>query len=76
MSLAWAARFCLALLACLAQLSTPVQHLRAPAFAAQAMVHETGANGSADTTRGSIAAQSDVPCPFHSAHAKPPEGGN
>jgi len=78
-SLAGAARFCLILLACLVQLSTPVQHLRAPAFAAQAaqaMVHETGANGSADTTRGSIAAQSDVPCPFHSAHAKPPEGGN
>jgi hypothetical protein len=77
-SLARAARFCLVLLACLAQLSTPVQHLQAPAFAAQAaqaMVHETGGNGAADTTRGSIT-QSDVPCPFHSAHAKPPEGGN
>ncbi|MGH6936495.1 MAG: hypothetical protein ACRED2_10000 [Methylocella sp.] len=75
-SFARAARFCLVLLACLAHLSTPVQHLRVPAFAAQATVHGAGANGAADTTRGSIAAQSDVPCPFHSAHAKPPEGGN
>jgi hypothetical protein len=78
MSLARAARFCLVLLACLAQLSAPAQRLHAPGFAAQAaqaMVHEAGANGSAAITPG-IAAQSDVPCPFHSARAKPLDGGN
>jgi hypothetical protein len=75
-SLARAARFCVVLLACLAQLSAPAQRLHAAAFAPQAVVHETGATGAASITRAGIAGPSDVPCPFHTGYAKPPDGGN
>src|ERR1700731_3068629 len=44
-----AARCCLVLLACLAQLWMPVQHRHAPGIAAHSVVHETAASSSGVT---------------------------
>ncbi len=70
-----AARFCLVLLACLAQLLVPAQHRHAPGFAAHSMVHEIAASSSGVTPASFDAGQSSVPCAMHGTRASS-GGGN
>jgi hypothetical protein len=69
-----AARCCLVLLACLAQLWTPAQHRHTPGFAAHSMVHETAASSSGVTPASLDAGQSSVPCAVHGTRAGPNRG--
>lgn len=61
-----AARCCLVLLACLAQLSAPAQHRQMPGFAAHSIV--TAARSSV-TPASLHAEQSGVPCAVHGTRA-------
>jgi hypothetical protein len=69
-----AARICLVLLACLAQLSMPAQHPHAPGFAAQSMVHGSAATSTGVTAANFAAGQSSVPCAVHGTRANPNGG--
>jgi hypothetical protein len=64
-----AARICLVLLACLAQLWMPAQHRHAPGSAAHSMVHETAAGSSGVTLASFDAGQSSVPCAVRGTRA-------
>jgi hypothetical protein len=66
-----AARCCLVLLACLAQLSVPAQHPHTLGFAAHSVVHETTASSSGVTPASFDASQSSVPCAVHGTRAGP-----
>ena len=71
-----AARICLVLLACLAQLWMPAQHQpHAAGFAAHAMVHEAAPSSSGVTAASFHAEQSDVPCAFRGTRANDGNGG-
>jgi hypothetical protein len=63
-----AARFCLGLLACLAQVSAPAQHQHASGFATHSVL------GAAPATLAT--SQADAPCPFHAARASADHGTN
>jgi hypothetical protein len=69
-----AARCCLVLLACLAQLWMPAQHRHAPGFAAHSMVHEIAASSSGVMPASFDAGQSSVPCAVHGARASSNNG--
>jgi hypothetical protein len=64
-----AARCCLVLLACLAQLWMPAQHPHTLGFAAHSVVDETAASSSRVTPASFDAGQSSVPCAVHGARA-------
>jgi hypothetical protein len=69
-----AARICLVLLACLAQLWMPAQHRHAPGVAAHSMVFDSAATGSGVTPASFDAGQSGVPCAVHGTRASPNGG--
>ena len=70
-----AARYCLGLLACLAQLSAPAQAGHPPAIAAHSIIHKAGADAAAGVASASVAAaHSGVPCALHAARAGPDKG--
>jgi hypothetical protein len=64
-----AARCCLVLLACLAQLWMPAQHPHTPGIVAHSVVHETAASSSGVTPASFDAGQSSVPCAIHGNRA-------
>jgi hypothetical protein len=64
-----AARICLVLLGCLAQLWMPAQHRHAPGSAARSMVHKTAATGSDLTLASFDAGRTGVPCAVHGTRA-------
>jgi len=70
-----AARFCLGLLACLAQVSAPALGSPALTNAAHAIVANEEADGAARNTH-LAASQAGVPCPHHGAKASPDHGTN
>ena len=65
-----AARLCIALIACFAQLSVTVQHRSVPGPAAPAMVYGTAAAGSGDTPARFDTAHASVRCPLHGIGAR------
>ena len=69
-----AARICLVILACLAQLGMPAQHRHSPGIAAHSMVHQIAASSSGVTPASFDAAQSSVPCAVHGARGSPNGG--
>jgi hypothetical protein len=64
-----AARFCLVLLACIAQLWMPAQHRHAPGFAAHSADYDTATTGSGVTPARFDAGQSSIPCAVHGTRA-------
>jgi hypothetical protein len=64
-----AARICLVILACLAQLWVPAQHRHSPGIAAHSMVHQIAAGSSGVTLASFDAGQSSVPCALHGTRA-------
>jgi hypothetical protein len=64
-----AARICLVILACLAQLWTPAQHRHAPGIVAHSVVLDTAAAGSGLAPASFEAGKSGVPCPVHGSRA-------
>ena len=69
-----AARICLVLLACLAQLWMPAQHRHAPGFAAHSMIFDSAATGSDLTLASFDAGRSRVLCAVHGTRASPNGG--
>jgi hypothetical protein len=63
-----AARLCLVLIACLAQLWMPAHRPHAPGFPAQAMSYGAAATANGPETV-SIGARQSGPCPLHDTHA-------
>jgi hypothetical protein len=70
-----AARICLVLLACLAQLWVPAQHRHAPGIAARSVVHATAASSSGVTPASFDAGRLGVPCAVHGTRASSNGGG-
>jgi hypothetical protein len=69
-----AARICLVILACLAQLGMPAQHRHSPGIAAHSMFRQVAASSSGVTPASFDAAQSSVPCAVHGARGSPNGG--
>jgi hypothetical protein len=65
-----AARLCIALIACLAQLSVSAQHRPVLGVAAPAMVYDTAAAGSGNTAARFDTAHASVPCTHHGIGAR------
>jgi hypothetical protein len=65
-----AARLCIALITCLAQLSVTAQHRPVPGLAAPAMVYDTSAAGSGNMPARFDTAHASVPCAHHGIGAR------
>ena len=66
-----AARICLVILACLAQLWMPAQHRHSPGIAAHSMVHQIAGSSSGVTPASFDGAQSSVPARYTAPVAAP-----
>jgi hypothetical protein len=69
-----AARFCLVLIACLAQLWMPVHRPHARGFPAQSVGYGAPATANGPEIVSIGAGQSGVPCPLHGTHAGSRDG--